>query len=605
MAALKLKKIWKLLDRRERFNAVRLLVVMVTGAFASAVMVVSVFPFLSVLSNPELINENAMLNRLYKMGGFETEYTFLLALGLAAIVVIVSSNFILILQTWAVTRYTQMRIHSISRNLLSHYLAQPYSFFLRRHTGDMSTNILAEAQQVVINFLRPLANLIAAVLTIIAVLITLLLIDPIVTLITTGTFAAMYTVIAVVTRRYVGRMGRLRAKANEARFRVAGEALGGIKDVKLMGREVAYVERFSGPSMDMARAQIAIAVLSQVPRFAIQMVGFGGIILLCLLLLDPDSLKERKALGGTLPLLGLLAFAGQRLMPELQKVYQSTTMMTSGVAALDRVYNDISGGDHARIERAQPTALGLCAELEFDGVSYTYPGAKGPGLSDVSFSLKAGERVGVVGTSGAGKTTVADMILGLLRPSTGAIVADGIKITQTNLRAWQKTVGYVPQDIFLTDSSLSENIAFGLPPHEIDAEKVERAGRVAQLHDFVTTELPDGYATQIGERGVRLSGGQRQRIGIARALYHDADLIVFDEATSALDNLTEREVMVAIEALSGEKTILMIAHRLSTVRHCDNILFLQSGRIEATGTWDGLIRENASFRGLAANTEGV
>jgi ABC-type bacteriocin/lantibiotic exporter with double-glycine peptidase domain len=274
-------------------------------------------------------------------------------------------------------------------------------------------------------------------------------------------------------------------------------------------------------------------------------------------------------------------------------------MMTSGAEALNRVHGDMFGGRAAHLDSSQPDPMGLRAHLTLKGVSYAYPGAERAGLSEVGLTIRAGERIGVVGFSGGGKTTLADVILGLLRPQAGTMRADGQEITHETLRAWQRTVGYVPQDIFLTDASLSENIALGLLPEEIDEAKVERAARIAQLHDFAITELPDGYATRIGERGVRLSGGQRQRIRIARALYHDADLIVFDEATSALDNLTEREVMASIEALPGEKTILMIAHRLSTVKVCDRIVVMEKGHVADIGSWNELLSRNAVFQSLA------
>lgn len=593
-------KAWALLDARERRNAFKVLGVMIVGAFASAVMVVSVFPFLSVLANPALIRENPVLAQIFETGGFTSDYRFLVALGIAAIVVIVLSNLILIVQIWAVTRYTQMRVHSISRRLLGHYLAQPYDFFLGCHSGDMSTNILGEAQIVVQQFLRPLAELISALLTVVAVVSALLITDPFVATISMGTFAVIYGGVMLLSRRYVRRMGEERAEANRSRYRIAGEALGGIKDVKLLGREVAYLDRYSGPSADMARSQIGVGVISQAPRFAIQIVAFGGIIVLCLALLDPEALEAREALGGILPLVGLLAFAGQRLMPELQKLYQSITQMTAGAAALHRVHDDLFGGVQRPIDRTQHAPLGLRDTLTLDGVTYAYPGADRAGLRDVSLTIRAGERIGVVGSSGAGKTTLADVILGLLTPEAGTLLADGKEIGPENLRAWQRSVGYVPQDIFLTDASLSENIALGLRPEEIDSGKVEQAARIAQLHDFAMDQLPDGYATLIGERGVRLSGGQRQRIGIARALYHDADLIVFDEATSALDNLTEREVMASIEALPGDKTILMIAHRLSTVKVCDRIVMMDAGRVADVGAWEELVARNAAFKALAA-----
>lgn len=593
-----ISKAWTLLQPQERRNAFMVLGVMIVGAFASAVMVASVFPFLSVLGDPGLIQKNDVLASTFNIGGFTSEYEFIVALGLGAVAVIVAANLVLIFQTWVVARYTQMRVHSISRRLLARYLAQPYDFFLGRHSGDMSTNILSEAQLVVKQFIRPLANLISASLTVLAVAATLVIVDPLVASVTIGMLVAIYGSISAITRRYVHRMGQRRARANEGRFRSAGEALGGIKVVKILGREATYLDRFSVSSVNMARAQIGVSVLAEAPRFAIQIVAFGGIILLCLALIDREGLREREALAGILPLIGLLAFAGQRLMPELQKVYQSLTVMTSGVAALDRVHGDFFDGANTRLERRVPQPLGLNQTLELKGVRYAYPGAERPGLRDVSLNIRAGERIGVVGASGAGKTTLADVVLGLLSPQAGEIRADGTAITADTLRAWQQTVGYVPQDIFLTDASLSENIALGLRPEEIDASKVERTARISQLHNFVMSELPDGYATQIGERGVRLSGGQRQRIGIARALYHGANLIVFDEATSALDTMTERDVMAAIEALPGDITVLMIAHRLSTVRGCDRIVVLEQGHVAAIGTWNDLVEKSASFRSL-------
>lgn len=594
------RKGWSLLDARGKRNALKVLTVMTFAAFASAVMVGSIFPFLSVLSDPSLIQTTPILSWAYATGRFTSVYSFLVALGVLSIVVIILSNLVLVLNTWVLARFSWMRVHSIGRMLMAHYLAQPYEYFLDRHSGDMSTNILSESHLVVSQFLRPAAELISASLTVTAVVVTLLLVDPIVVAATIATFVALYSAVVILTRRFVKSIGKRRAEANEARFRIAGEAFGGIKDVKLLGREQGYLDRYSIPSVEMARSEIGLGVISQAPRYAIQIVAFGGLIVLCLVLLDPAVIERREALGDVLPLMGLFAFAGQRLLPELQKIYTSLTQIAYGEAAVDRVWADLHQGaqrDGFSGEKSVP--LGLSGVLQLEGVSYSYPAAEHPGIEDVSLAIRKGERIGVVGSSGAGKTTLADVILGLLPAASGEMSVDGVLIDAGNLRAWQRSVGYVPQDIFLTDGSLSDNIAFGLPPEEIDGRRVEHAARIAQLHQFVVTELPEGYSTTIGERGVRLSGGQRQRIGIARALYHDADLIVFDEATSALDNLTEREVMAAIEALPGDKTILMIAHRLSTVKVCDRIVVMEAGRVADIGTWEELVSRNAAFRALA------
>lgn len=334
------------------------------------------------------------------------------------------------------------------------------------------------------------------------------------------------------------------------------------------------------------------------PRFVIQMVGFGAMIVLALALFDSSQFGRRDALAGLLPLLGLLAFAGQRSLPELQVAYHAVTTLTMGTAALVREYADLCVHSIRVLDCSDPQQMRLTEALTLSDVSYIHPGAHRAGLGRYSVIVRAGERIGIIGPSGAGKTTLADVLRGLLQSQSGELCVDGEALTQENICGWQRAVGYVPKDTFLTDASLSANIALGLRPEEVDQYKIERAARSALLHDFAINELSDGYETHIGERGVRLSGGQRQRIGIARALYHDADLIVFDEATIALDNLTEAEVMTTIDALPGDKTIMIIAHRLSTVRCCDRIVMLERGRLPGIGSWDELYVTSAAFRGL-------
>ena len=594
------KKAWALLDARERRNAWITLAVVILGALSSALMVGSVLPFLSVLSDPGRIERVPALAWAYEKFGFEADYAFLVALGGVSFAVIVMTSLIQIAKTYVVERFAMMRVHSISHRLLVAYLRQPYPFFLNRHTGEMSTRVLAESEQLVVQFLRPAAELIAAMLTVFAIVGLLLWVDPLIALIAFGVLGSIYGAVYFFSRRILKGYGHVRAAANSERFRIANEALGGIKDIKLLGRERSYAALYANPSQRMARAIVRVQVLSQVPQFALQAVAFGGVILLCVVLMDAEGLTSGAALGRILPILGVFAFAGQRLMPELGKLYQSLARLQAGGAAVDVVHDDLMGKARSgNLPQVIPSALGLKHCLVFLGVSYHYPNAELAGLKDVSFDIRAGERIGIVGSTGAGKTTLADLVLGLLPPSEGRILVDGTEITNDNLRAWQQTVGYVPQDIFLIDASISENIALGVPPQEISAARVRRAAEIARIDTFIREELPEGYATTIGERGVRLSGGQRQRVGIARAMYHDADLIVFDEATSALDNLTEREVMVAVDALPGEKTILMIAHRLSTIKTCDRIIVMENGCVVGCDTWEVLMEDNPAFQRLA------
>lgn len=563
-------------------------------------MVGSVLPFLAILSDPGQIARVPALAWAYEVFGFNSDYAFLVALGLASICVIAITNVIQMVKTYVIARFAMMRMHSISKRLLTAYLRQPYDFFLNRHTGEMSTRVLAETGELVNAFLRPAAELLAAIFTVIAIVGLLLWFNPFIAVVAFAFIGGLYSAVYAYSRHALKRYGYVRAEANSDRYRIVNEALYGIKDIKLLGREASYAARYAAPSKRMAHAVIGVQVLSQVPQLALQAVALSGVILLCLVLMDPQGLASGATLGGLLPTIGVFAFAGQRLIPELSKFYQSMAQIQASGAAVDMVHDDLlKKAGSGSLPSEIPSALGLKQRFEFKDVSYRYPNAEMAGLEGVSFDLRAGERIGIVGSTGAGKTTLADLVLGLLQPSKGTIITDGKPITTTNLRAWQQSVGYVPQDIFLTDASISENIALGVPVQEIDETRVRRAAKIAKIDAFIREELPDGYATTIGERGVRLSGGQRQRIGIARALYHDADLIVFDEATSALDNLTEREVMNAIDTLPGDKTILIIAHRLSTVRHCDRIIVLDKGRIAGCDTWNALMANNLLFQTIA------
>jgi ABC-type multidrug transport system fused ATPase/permease subunit len=360
------------------------------------------------------------------------------------------------------------------------------------------------------------------------------------------------------------------------------------------------VRRFLRPARTLARRQISAGLMSQLPSFAIQGLLFGGMILTLLYLM-----ARHGGFQEALPVAALYAFAGYRLMPAVQAIYRDISQLRFSEAALDSLCTDFASlqteaprarpkGDDGREDR-----LPLERELELRDVSYGYPNAARPALHQLSLTIQAFSTVGIVGSTGSGKTTTVDLVLGLLRPREGSILADDVEITDERVRAWQRSLGYVPQQIFLADETVAGNIAFGLPAREIDRAAVERAARIANLHDFVIGELPDGYETKVGERGVRLSGGQRQRIGIARALYHDPDVLILDEATSALDNLTEQAVMEAVHRLGSRKTIVLIAHRLTTVRNCDCIYLLEQGRLMASGPYEELIAKNDRFRAMA------
>lgn len=594
-----LLKAYRLLDARERKDAWLVLVIVTVMALFDTLGTVSIMPFLAVLANPGLIASNKTLAWLTDASGLTGSQDFLIFLGACSFALLIVSALVRSLGTLLVNRFTQMRSYTIGARLLETYLRQPYAFYLHRHTGDMAKALLSEIALLVSQIYQPATTLIAQSVLLVVLVILLVAVNPTVALLGVLVLGGSYGLIYLAIRLYLDRASRERAASNKARFRVVTETLSGIKMIKLLGREAHYLEEFKRTSLHLARAQATTTTLASVPRYAIEAVAFGGIILLSLGMLLQYRDSETGAMAQILPLLGFYAFSGYRILPAVQGIYQSLTQLRFGASALDGIAEDLARRDRLPLlPQAAANPLPFHQAVELRGLGYSYPKTDIASLRDLTLTIPAGSTLGIVGSTGAGKTTLVDLFLGLLTPDHGEIRVDGTAVTPDNLRDWQADLGYVPQEIFLVDASVSENIALGLNPEEIDPDKVREAARMAQILDFIETQMPQGFATAVGERGVRLSGGQRQRIGIARALYHNPSVLIFDEATSALDNLTEQEVVKAINALTGTKTIVLIAHRISTVRGCDQILVLERGRTVGLGSYDTLYRDNAAFRRL-------
>jgi ABC-type multidrug transport system fused ATPase/permease subunit len=385
-------------------------------------------------------------------------------------------------------------------------------------------------------------------------------------------------------------------KANQDRFTAISEAFGASKVVKVRGLEQAYTNRFSAPAQAYARHQATAQVISQLPRFALEAIAFGGMLLVVLYLM-----AQSGSIAKALPIITVYAFAGYRLIPALQQIYGAVTQLRFAGPALDSLHADLLSLKPAHPNPSQDT-IRLNQAIVLKGIQFRYPNAPHLALKNLCLSIPAKSTVGFVGATGSGKTTTVDLILGLLEAQEGKLEVDGNAITEHNKRAWQRTIGYVPQHIYLADATVEANIAFGLEAQDINQAAVERAAKIANLHNFVHNELPQQYQTTVGERGVRLSGGQRQRIGIARALYHNPKVLILDEATSALDNLTEQAVMEAVNNLGHEITIILIAHRLSTVKACEIIFLLDKGVLQAQGSFDELMQSNELFRAMAMAT---
>ena len=593
------RKLRDMLSPKERRRFYLLFGMMMVSGIIEMITISVMFPFLAVVAKPSIIETNPTLAGIRAFFGFADPNSFLIFAGIGVFVVIVFGLLFATLTQYAIYHFSAMRAASIGRRLLKGYLRQPYAWFLNQHSAGMGASILTEVNEVVLRCMLPGMKLIAQAAVSAFLIALLVAAQPVAAASAAALIGGVYALIYALARKHLTRMGRQRKLAAAEKHKIAGEALGGIKDVKLLGLEDVFLARYERPAMRAARASAAVAVAGEVPRNALRAITFGGILLFVIVML----VRGDGDLAGLLPLLGLYAFAGLRLLPALQQIYLSLTQMRYGRPALDKLHADIM--QHLAPAEDTPAgppapAIRLRERLELRDVRYAYPNAERGALNGLDLGVPARATVGVVGGTGAGKTTMVDVVLGLLRPQSGALVVDGVPVADAAVRGWQKSIGYVPQHIFLTDDTVSANIAFGVEPEDIDQAAVERAARIAELHGFVERDLPKGYRTLLGERGVRLSGGQRQRIGIARALYHDPDVLVLDEATSALDNLTEKAVMDAVHNLGRQKTIIMIAHRLSTVRDCDIIFLLEHGRVVAEGTYDTLVESNAEFRRLVS-----
>ncbi|TQE92914.1 MAG: ATP-binding cassette domain-containing protein, partial [Spiribacter salinus] len=512
-----LRKLNALLDPRDRGKVILLVILMIVTAFMQTAGIASVMPFLAVLSDPNMVHDNVALRLAYEWLGFESTGSFLYFLGFAAFVIFMTGTALQALNQWAITRFTHMQQYELSRRLMGDYLGRPFTFFLNRNSGDLAKTILQETNQAITGALMPVLRLVSQGLLALFIIGLLILAHPWLAITVAVALGSIYGLIYFLARTWLNRIGQDRVEANRERFTAAAEAFAGAKEIRLLGRERDYLERYREPSKRFASHQANATLLQSLPQHAIEAIAFGGVLVLVLYLMAGEG-----GLAQALPLIGLYALAGRQLIPAFQKIFQQFATLRFSSAAVDNVLRDLGARPDSTplpARNSSPEPLAPTRSIQVTDLAYYYPGQDRPALEGVSLEIPARTTVGFIGSSGAGKSTLVDLLLGLLEPEQGTIRIDGEPLTRQNIRRWQAAVGYVPQHIFLADQSVAANIALGVPEDRIDHEAVEKAGRLANLHGFVTAELPDGYATIIGERGTRLSGGQRQRIGIARALY--------------------------------------------------------------------------------------
>ncbi len=579
--------LWLHISPRRRKQFALLLVLMLCASFAEIISIGAVLPFLGALTSPDHVFQHPLSQPFIEVLGLTGPGQILLPLSLAFGVAVLLAGGMRLLLLWVTTRLSFAIGADLSFSIYSRTLYQPYSVHVARNSSEVIAGISSKTHNVTYNIIVPVLTLISSGIMLVAILLALLSVNPFIALVSFGGFGLIYVgIIGLTRRRLLSNGERIAIESNNV-IKSLQEGLGGIRDVLLDGNQAIYCRVYRNADLPLRSAQGANIFISQSPRYGMEALGMLLIALLAYVLA-----QQADGLVKAIPVLGAMALGAQRLLPVLQQLYAAWSAIQGGKASLYDTLDLLEQPlpDYAHQLLVEP--LRFEKEISLNQVSFRH-GPDSPWVfRDIDLNIPKGSRVGFVGVTGSGKSTLLDIVMALLMPTAGSFEVDGEPIGVNNHRAWQVHIAHVPQAIFLADCSIEENIAFGVSAENIDHERVREAALRAQIAEAIES-WPDQYQTRVGERGIRLSGGQRQRIGIARALYKQADVIVFDEATSALDNETELAVMQAIEDLSGDLTILIIAHRLTTLKKCTRVIELGNGGIVKSGTYLEMVNQQA------------
>ena len=581
-----------LLSPQARWRWAALIPLALAAAAAEAVGAGAAFGLISILGNPGRAATLPVASWIYPHLPRQDDASVILVFTLLVMAFYIARNGLLALVTWVQEEALSLSVRQLSHRLLAAYLAAPYAFHFRHNSARLIHRVTDAVHSVFRGVLGSLVNVACEALVVAGIVVILALASPGVTLMAVVVVGGMLLVPLLVSRHATARWGETVARLDGEMQQTLQQSLGGVKEVKLSGRERFFLDQFDERVAGAARLRTRYITVASTLRMGVETVFVCGLLAVSLLL-------TLRSGGAALPLLGLYAYAGFRVIPSANRIMMYVSELRYSRAWIEDLRNDLAALPPAAPAPGGDEPIRFTRAVALEGVSYTYAGEPEPVLLDVDLAITRGESIGIVGPSGAGKSTLVDLLLGLLAPTTGRITVDGRDIAGA-LRSWQRHLGYVAQEPFVLDDTIRRNVAFGVADAEIDERRVTAALRLAQLGDFVAG-LPAGLDTMLGERGTRLSGGQRQRVAIARALYDEPEVLVFDEATSALDTPTERELIAALEALRGVKTLIVIAHRLTTVRHCDRLAVLRDGRLAAVGPYDELLARDAGFRAMVGS----
>ncbi|MGP4789286.1 ABC transporter ATP-binding protein [Psychrobacter sp. 1Y11] len=592
-----IKQLFALLTDEQIRHFYVLQVLVVIMAFTELLGIASIAPFMALIGDMSILETNGVFAQLYQLSGLNDPIDFLFYTGVFVLAMLTFSTVVSMFTIWKLSIFGARIGTELADRLYTYYMQQSWQFHASGSSAQLTKQVSTEAARISNGIIQPLVRMNAKLVLALFISVSIVIYEPLIALLGLSIFSLAYFLLYRLVRKKLVSNGQKLSNVSTQRFRLMNEGFGGIKDVLLLNRSHDFIERFYDSGKVFARAQGTNIAISQVPRYFIELIAFGAMISLVLVLIKLHS----GNLGEVLPILAVYALAAFKLLPALQQIYASVSTIKGNVAAFEAVKEDLERSfenQKTLINTPMPTPISLHKSITLKEIEFRYPGKEIAAVDGVNMTIPVNSVIGLVGSSGSGKSTLIDLLLGLLTPQHGSLYVDDIRITANNKRAWQNLLGFVPQSIFLSEGTIAENIAFGVPKKNINLEQVNKALTLANLNELVE-QLPEGVNTKVGERGVKLSGGQRQRIGIARALYHEAEVLVFDEATSALDGITEKIVMDAIHEFSGKKTIIMIAHRLKTVQKCDLIYFMEHGEIIDRGTYQDLVVRNLKFKEMA------
>jgi HlyD family secretion protein len=591
-----IRKIYYLLAPDQRRSLVRLQLLIIFMSFTEVLGVLSIGPFMSLVSDIEIINEDPLIAAIYNFSGISSDQGFIIFSGVIVITLLSLAALINIFTIWKISMYGAKVGARLSNRLFVYYMQQPWLFHAGGNSSELVNKIVQESTRLNTLVINPFMQFNARFVMGMTMLIAMFIYDPFVSTIAISLFSSTYYALYFFARGRLIRNGNITTQQQARRFRLMSEGFGGIKDTLILGRHRNFIRRFISASDQMAHASGTTNTLTLFPKYLLELLSFGGVISLVIFLI----LTNNGQIEAVIPSLAIFALAGFKILPAIQSCYSSVSVLRGNLSSFEALEEDLQNSyksldNNIWSEDSRADGVILKDAIIARDVFFHYPANSKVILDNINLEIKAGQFIGLVGSSGSGKSTLIDILLGLIDPVSGEISIDGEILNSKNLRKWQNGIGVVSQNIFLADASIRENIAFGLSEEEIDEKQVKLGVELANLSALIKT-LPEGLNTRVGERGIQLSGGQRQRIGIARALYNNANTLIFDEATSALDGISEKKVMDSIYSLAGSKTIIAIAHRLSTVKRCDAIFLLEEGKIIDSGSYESLLSRNNLFK---------